>query len=524
MAVELIRDLLKIDQLVGEEHAQALVEGDIVVPDVKPDISRILSVDGIVNITSKESVQDKIIVDGSVQFKILYASDMGDQPIYGMNASASFSQNIDIQGTTPDMNCDVTGDIEHIDFNIVNERKVAVKIVLNLSGKSYGVSKMDILREIQGVPDIQLLKQQVRYSDMVGSNAADTIVRENFEIDENMPEIREILRCDAYAVEKETKVTDGKVIVGGVVKTNTLYVGEDERNPLCLVKHEVPFTHFVEIPAAMAHMDCKVALKVDEVYTDVKENVDGDRMLFEMEAIVKVHAAVSELEEKEVIVDAYSPSKAMKLDKKKVNYNLTVGSNSANAVVKEMLEVPDQFPEAFKVFNVNVKPVMTDYRLVEDKNVIEGIIEANVLYLSQDKDQPVHSFRQEVPFRHFIEMPGVDDNMNADVNLAVNDVDYSLINPTQVEIKVNVGASCVVTKKAQVELLVNAEESEEVVDLKSRPSITIYFVQPGDTLWKIAKRYNTTVNELVAANDIEDPSMIKSGDRLVIQKTYEYKF
>ncbi|KXG76190.1 DUF3794 and LysM peptidoglycan-binding domain-containing protein [Thermotalea metallivorans] len=523
MAVELIRDLLKIDQLVGEEYAQALVEGDIVVPDAKPDISRILSVDGIVNITGKEAVQDKIIVDGIVQFKILYASDGGDQPVYSMNASAGFSQNIDIPGTTAEMNCMVMGEIEHIDFHIVNERKVAVKTVLNLSGRSFGVSKMDILREIHGLSDIQVLKERVRYSDLVGSSSSETIVRENFEIEENMPEIREILRCDAHAVEKETKVTDGKVIVSGMVKTNTLYVGEDDRNPLCLMKHEIPFTHFVEVPAAMGHMDCKIELKVDEVYADVKENTDGEKKLFEIEAIVKITAAVSEAEEKEVIIDAYSPSKKIKIEKKRVSYHLNVGSNASNVIVKETLEIPDHLPEAFRVFNVHVKPVITDYRLVEDKNVMEGIIEANVLYLSQDKDQPIHSFRQEIPFRHFIEIPGVDDSMKADICLSIHDVDYSLINPEQVEVKVNVGASCVVAKNAQVEVVVHAEESDEPVDMQQRPSITIYFVQPGDTLWKIAKRYHTTISELVETNDIQNPNMLMPGDRLIIQKTCTYK-
>lgn len=44
----------------------------------------------------------------------------------------------------------------------------------------------------------------------------------------------------------------------------------------------------------------------------------------------------------------------------------------------------------------------------------------------------------------------------------------------------------------------------------------IYVVQPGDTLSTIAERFQTTVEALVAANDIVDPALIEVGQKLVI--------
>jgi murein DD-endopeptidase MepM/ murein hydrolase activator NlpD len=48
------------------------------------------------------------------------------------------------------------------------------------------------------------------------------------------------------------------------------------------------------------------------------------------------------------------------------------------------------------------------------------------------------------------------------------------------------------------------------------PEPPIYEVQPGDTLYAIAERFGTTVEAIVAANDIDDPSLIEVGQRLVI--------
>lgn len=48
------------------------------------------------------------------------------------------------------------------------------------------------------------------------------------------------------------------------------------------------------------------------------------------------------------------------------------------------------------------------------------------------------------------------------------------------------------------------------------PAPRIYTVQPGDTLSAIAKAHGVTVQALVVANDITDPSLIRVGQELII--------
>jgi len=44
----------------------------------------------------------------------------------------------------------------------------------------------------------------------------------------------------------------------------------------------------------------------------------------------------------------------------------------------------------------------------------------------------------------------------------------------------------------------------------------VYIVQPGDTLYSIAQRFDSTVEAIVAANDIENPRLIQVGQKLII--------
>ena len=55
-------------------------------------------------------------------------------------------------------------------------------------------------------------------------------------------------------------------------------------------------------------------------------------------------------------------------------------------------------------------------------------------------------------------------------------------------------------------------------DATEQPSIILYIVQSGDTLWKIAKRYGVPVDTLIAANDIKNPDLIQPGQKIIIAR------
>jgi murein DD-endopeptidase MepM/ murein hydrolase activator NlpD len=63
---------------------------------------------------------------------------------------------------------------------------------------------------------------------------------------------------------------------------------------------------------------------------------------------------------------------------------------------------------------------------------------------------------------------------------------------------------------------IDPQEPTPAVTPEPTPEAPVYVVQPGDTLYSIAQRFGTTVESIVAANDIADPSLISVGQRLLI--------
>lgn len=70
--------------------------------------------------------------------------------------------------------------------------------------------------------------------------------------------------------------------------------------------------------------------------------------------------------------------------------------------------------------------------------------------------------------------------------------------------------------KRLVVLLSVASVLLSVQHVAAQSSGPVYVVQPGDTLSLIAERFNVSVSELMAANNINDPNVLSAGQELVI--------
>ena len=56
--------------------------------------------------------------------------------------------------------------------------------------------------------------------------------------------------------------------------------------------------------------------------------------------------------------------------------------------------------------------------------------------------------------------------------------------------------------------------SKQIVELSKNKNNYIYIVKKGDTLSKIAKKFNTSISKLAQLNNISDPNKIYVGQKI----------
>lgn len=142
MSLELIKETVEFDQIIGKESVQIIVEGDIIVPDIKPDILKVLQIDGKIDMGQLDISADRLNYKGQVKVNILYAAEGSERSIHTMSASLSMDDFINMDGIKKDMSYQLDYFLEHLDYSLINSRKLNVRALITLNAKVVDKNKM----------------------------------------------------------------------------------------------------------------------------------------------------------------------------------------------------------------------------------------------------------------------------------------------------------------------------------------------------------------------------------------------
>ena len=91
------------------------------------------------------------------------------------------------------------------------------------------------------------------------------------------------------------------------------------------------------------------------------------------------------------------------------------------------------------------------------------------------------------------------------------------VNSETAEVKAQLMANFKVLKTNEIKLIKECEMYEKEMSDELPSSLVIYFTKEGDTLWDVAKKYETTTDKIKQANEMEDEKLV-SGRRILIPK------
>lgn len=120
-----------------------------------------------------------------------------------------------------------------------------------------------------------------------------------------------------------------------------------------------------------------------------------------------------------------------------------------------------------------------------------------------------------IPFAFSQVIDGLAKDSVVDLDVAVVSREF-VKDGFDVSVKVDLQVRSISYSVQSIGIIDDIRESDEG---EANPySMVIYFVKPGDSLWKIAKRYRSTVSEIVRINGVQDEGKIQVGEKLFIPK------
>ena len=505
MSIETEKGKFNVNQVIDNRNENVNIESDCIVPDVKPDIMEIVGTSGVVNVYKKEVGEGKIRIDGCIVTYIMYnASENGKNTVRSINHTMDFSQIFAIENATSEMVENTRVALQNIKCQIINERKINIKTNLNFEIKLFTSSTVEFVNNVK-LDDLQKLEKNLKINSVLGMASTKASVNEKVSIDSS-DNLAEILKVNANIINVETKISVNKILIKADVNFKMLYSNEDGR--ISQIKKIFPVMGFVDMQDIKDDAICDPNVEIRNLI--VKPNGSEDKNVsIDIEIGMQVIAYSSK--EIDVINDLYSPSKSLKFTQKNVNLiqNKSTFSGTYSVNQKENLNIGNE-----KVYDIDVNVILLDKKVLREAVSLSGNIEFTITH-STAEFTGIATKKITIPFNYNVSQKSINENSNLSVSYNVVNENYDIMPSGEINLKLDIVFLVSSSNISNVSLIDNVEEDEK--NNAQRFNMVIYYTKDNDNLWDIAKRFNSTKDEICKVNDFTE-DQLKPGMQLFITR------
>lgn len=508
-----VRETINVSKIVCVKKETINIQGDMIVPDSKPDILNTINTSGNVSIYKKEIMEGKVRIDGNILTHIMYFADVGSSDsnnhmasnmsdnVRGLNTSLDFSETINIPEIAIGMKVDIIPIIKYIDCKVLNGRKIAIKVTMEIEIKVYERESIDIVKELQN-EEIQVLEQNMKINSLVGEGTTKAFVKENIPIPSE-DNLAEILYVRIGLVDKDIKISYNKILAKSDVEIKMAYLTEDGR--ICRNQSRMPLVGFIDMPNIKEENICETSYMIKNII--IKPNAVEEHSVY-IEIEVEISCMAYEEKEIRMIQDMYCPGRKMNFSQKMVNTITDKSCNKKICNIREKLNIPEVAKGT--IVEVGVNPIINRQNKTNGKITYEGEVELNFIF-TDNSTVGINTKKVNIPFEHTVDK--VQDNCKIDTNIEVNSQEFlTQADVVNANIDLNFETNSYRNLAIPVINEISTEEEENLEDY----SVIIYVVKSGDTLWKIAKRFGSTVDDIVRVNGIENPDKLRVAEKIYI--------
>lgn len=495
-----------LNQIVAQKRDTFCAEDNIIIPDVKPDILSTIDSSGNIYIYKKEIINGRLKIDGGVQTYIMYLADNEESNIRGLHTVIDFSQNIEIENLTQEMNLECNLNIKNIECKILNGRKVNIKVNIDVDIKISSNEEKELVKTINDTERVQMISDSITIDSLKGRGETVAIAKDTITVDDNLADI---LGSEISVRNKDIKISYNKVLSKADVMVEILYLTEDEK--INTMTAQIPIMGFIDIPNISDKETCNTNYEIRNI--NIKpNNVEDHSIYVEIEFLITCNA----FEDRNInlIQDLYSPEEEITMEQE--NVSLIQNKNSIIDICNVQEKINISEIKNNKILNISACTNIIKENILNGSISYEGELVLKILFESNITNR-MEVKEQRITFTHNISSDKINKDSNITTHTEIDSKDFICMPDNTIDIRVNINFIVDVYQKNNVNIVKNIKIEENSKNSNSN-SLVIYFVKEGDTLWKIAKKFKSTIDEIAKVNNIEDVDKISIGEQLYIPK------
>ncbi|WP_227763835.1 SPOCS domain-containing protein [Zhaonella formicivorans] len=530
--LKLVKKRVQVETVVGEYTSQVTLKGELTFP---VEVKKIKDVHAEITNLAAKPLKDKLLIEGKLHKQVTWVPEAGGRHdgveyeaggVYDLPVVETFSHFMDFSGCTPECAVTVDARVEFVDQAEKTEggddsptvwrQDVTIELFVRVSRVSNAHVITDVLAPGMA---LNIVKDKCIVESVVGQASKQVKAVADIEFPREVAKIKVV---QAKVKDIATEVVADRIEVSGQLHQQIFYI-EEGTGRMFETSVDEEWTAPIELPGARPGMDVTADAMVECAEVELKPDIKNQAR---RTAIIKIAVKAMADLPLEFVKDVTGPN--IRTVKGVLKCENVVGSATSQVDIQRDITFQQPVKKIMSA-DAKVKFKRKDTRVVPDQVVVEGILHKQIFFVGLC-DDAVWEKSLDEPFSTFVDIPGAQPGMNVAVKGRVENVDlippdypekccenfepekYSWDQAAVVEVKAKVtqtreiGIILDVTGEAAV--LPAEEYVRAVVD---RPSIRFYKIQPGDTFWKLAERYGTTVEAIMELNPCLDPQNLQIG-------------
>lgn len=513
---------------------QMTLEEDVNVADSKPDIDKIIKVQGEVLMGQITPEEDRITLKGELVFSLLYFTKDDLRPVHNMKGQIPFEETLNLEGLQPEDDILYHFDIEDLQTSLINSRKVSIRAILEVrccqetqeeiaAGTDIISSLEDRTEEnVSEMPKgLHCLYDEFSLTKLTSQKKDVFRIRDQVILPKGKPNADTVLYYEIETRNLQHRTVDGGIRFLGDLKLFVLYLPENEERKLEYLDMELPFDEVLSCEECTEEMIPDIELLFTNKLLELRPDEDGENRLLEVELNLNLRIRFYEDEQIQYLKDAYSTACALDLKRKQVQTRKLLMKNQSMLRISDHIRIANTDVPVLQICNATGSVKIDEQTIVEDGIELEGIVDIDILCITEDDDMPLTLAKGTLPFTHTIEIKGISPEDDYELDASISQMNVMMIDGQEIEAKVTLNLCAFCFTHSEEEIITEIEELPlDMEALQAMPGVIGYISEKSGSLWDIAKSYHTTIEDIMSLNGLEK-DFINAGDKILLVKQIE---
>lgn len=521
---------LRYQQLLIDRTLTQDISQELSLPDYQPEIKRLLRITATVQPPTRYIGGGNIEFSGNVDFNILYAGEDGALYCFPASTDYMLRTSSDADGSLaylPDenMSCYALLNTDLVSCRVAGPRKLTARCRLHARTRVYGSRTPEEIWQgtLNGAP--QRLREEIPAARVLCGMSEPTVLRDEILLDrpEEIDELR-IISADATVLPEETVISTDRISCRGQTTVKLLLQRDASENgsplplPTTLIR-KIPFSAEIPVQGLLSGSDAVVHGSCTELHLTME---DG-KILCEAEMLLEAQAQQKEM--LSYTTDLCVIGQHTTVETSTEPISRPIRCVNTNISQNETLQAKDTaLPANARLIDIHGAIVPDSITVASEgtRCIINGTCRYSIIYSSEGE---LASRELELPFRCTTDLGSntafATDALRCDHAVRIvgcrarlDERDGRLNIDSELNVALRLWENGSFAPVSLVQL--------EKVCAKPTGSRIIYYPLPEETLWSVAKRYCSSVEQLAANNKLtsalraDDPASLHGVHAIVV--------